>query len=221
MHVLLVVTLLGASPEIDEARLAKLFGFTGTGAQRATQAVAPQPLDCRVLGTMLGTIFSLASLECGSKVMTVGEGDHLQDTIVIGIERERVFVMRGETRLSIERAMRPKTEAPVVAPKTVSPAQLAAAVQHPEALMQQTRLMPALDGTGKLIGFRATWVKEGSLVASFGLQRGDVLKKVNGVALDDLGRAMQMLPKLMTAQRFDVEIDRGGSIVTETARLTP
>lgn len=84
--------------------------------------------------------------------------------------------------------------------------------------MQQAQLLPAMVG-GKLSGFRARWVKEGSLAAGLGLQAGDVITRVNGITLDSLERVIGLMPLLGTTRRFEIEVLRNGQSVIESVEL--
>ena len=64
---------------------------------------------------------------------------------------------------------------------------------------------------GRLSGFRARWVKEGSLVESLGLKSGDLITKVNGLPLDSLERVGSLFQVLVTRRRFEVELERAGA----------
>ena len=78
-------------------------------------------------------------------------------------------------------------------------------------------MIPAFTA-GRLIGFRAHWVKEGSLLANLGLKSGDVLMKVNGISLDSRD-AMSLFQQLQTTRRFAVELERNGQRLVETLEL--
>jgi len=74
---------------------------------------------------------------------------------------------------------------------------------------------------GRLSGFRATFVKEGSIVSSLGLKTGDVLKSVNGVTLDRPDQLLQLYSTLQSTRRFDVELERDGARITKSVELDP
>jgi type II secretory pathway component PulC len=62
-------------------------------------------------------------------------------------------------------------------------------------------------------------VKEGSWLAELGLQRGDVIRAVNGRPLDGLESSMAVLAELPTRQEVEVEIDRNGQRAVRRVRI--
>ncbi len=63
---------------------------------------------------------------------------------------------------------------------------------------------------GKFIGYSLQPGRDASLFAQYGLQPGDIVTAVNGVALDSPAKGLSILNELATADRLDLEIERGG-----------
>lgn len=60
-------------------------------------------------------------------------------------------------------------------------------------------------------GVRLSGIRSDSLFNMLGLKNGDVLKSVNGFALNDPEKALSALSKLRTASKLKFDIERGGS----------
>jgi general secretion pathway protein C len=148
-------------------------------------------------------------------------GDRIDDGVLVGIGHGEIFVSRGE------RIERIGTGAPSVITPTAPPtmdlvrtarARVNAALRDPTSVMSEVRMLPAFV-EGRWQGLRATWVKEGSWLAELGLQRGDVIRAVNGRPLDGLESSMAVLAELPTRQEVEVEIDRNGQRAVRRVRI--
>ena len=60
-------------------------------------------------------------------------------------------------------------------------------------------------------GVRLSGIRTDSLFNMLGLKNGDVLKSVNGFALNDPEKALSALAKLRTASKLNFQVDRGGN----------
>jgi type II secretion system protein C len=208
---------------IDTPRLERLLGL-GHGPSRPVDEPLPSPLPWRLLGTLRdrhGT--SMAAVDQVTRSVTLQVGDVRDGVEVIAIEQQ-VLVVRRLGRL--ERiGSRPGSGGgfgvagpPQPAGRTLSRQVVDRALANPASLMGEVQLLPALVD-GKWAGFRARWVKEGSLVASLGLRSGDTLTRVNGVSLDSPERVLSLLQALATTRRFEVELEREGKRVVEAIEL--
>jgi general secretion pathway protein C len=63
---------------------------------------------------------------------------------------------------------------------------------------------------GKTDGFVVRRLQPGTLLAQMGLQRGDVIKRVNGMPLDSPEKALQIMQQLREARQLSVDLERGG-----------
>ena len=64
---------------------------------------------------------------------------------------------------------------------------------------------------GKTDGFVVRRIQPGTLLAQMGLQRGDVIKRVNRMALDSPEKALQIMQQLREARQLSVDLERGGA----------
>lgn len=210
-----------AHAEFPRERLARLLGLEA----RAVSAVEvpTTPPSCRVVGTLHSRVvsYSLATVRCANRTVDVWVGDRIDDGLLVGIGHGEIFVSRGE------RIERIGTGAPAAiapnAPPTMdlvrtARAHVNAALRDPTSVMSEVRMLPAFV-EGRWQGLRATWVKEGSWLAELGLQRGDVIRAVNGRPLDGLESSMAVLAELPTRQEVEVELDRNGQRSVRRVRI--
>jgi len=79
---------------------------------------------------------------------------------------------------------------------------------NPDTLMRDVRLEPVVAG-GKQTGVRVV-SSNAALLAKLGLQPGDEVTSVNGVALDNPLRGIEVMQALGTAQNANITVKRGG-----------
>ncbi|MBQ3396553.1 MAG: hypothetical protein IJG34_00180 [Synergistaceae bacterium] len=79
-------------------------------------------------------------------------------------------------------------------------------VQNPFDEMKRIRMRPSeKDG-----GLEVQWIQNDSILKRLGVQRGDVIKSVNGIPFTNMGDIANSINSLMNSERFDVEVTRGG-----------
>ena len=80
-------------------------------------------------------------------------------------------------------------------------------------LLQQARMVPRLvNGTTE--GFVVAMIQPRSLLASLGIQRGDILLSVNDIPLDSPEKAMQVFTQLQEATRVTIGLSRNQQPMT-------
>ncbi len=77
-------------------------------------------------------------------------------------------------------------------------------------LLKQARVEPNIVN-GKTEGFVVRMIQPRSLLAGLGIQRGDVLMQINGVALDSPEKALQVFQQLREAKNISIGLLRNGS----------
>lgn len=86
-----------------------------------------------------------------------------------------------------------------------------ALVNQPQSLMNLVNASPVTDkGTGKLKGYRIRPGKDRKLLGQFGLKSGDVVTSVNGVALNNPIKALEIMRDLSTATSVTLDVERNG-----------
>jgi general secretion pathway protein C len=74
-------------------------------------------------------------------------------------------------------------------------------------IMKQARLVPA-GKDGQVEGFRVVMIRPRSLLWNLGLKRGDVIREVNGISLDNAEKALQVYQQLKEAQKISIVLQR-------------
>ncbi len=82
------------------------------------------------------------------------------------------------------------------------------ALQNLDRLMTEIRIVPNFVG-GKPAGMKVLSVRPGSIITKLGIQRGDVLEKVNGQDLD-IRRGMDLFNQMKDMRSFALDVSRGG-----------
>lgn len=86
-----------------------------------------------------------------------------------------------------------------------------ALVNDPQSLMSLVSAAPVTEaGTGRLKGYRIGPGKDKTLLRKFGLENGDVITAVNGVALDNPIKALEIMRELSTASSVSLDVERKG-----------
>ncbi len=79
-------------------------------------------------------------------------------------------------------------------------------VQNPFDELKRIRVRP----NDKVGGLEVQWIQNDSILKRLGVQRGDVIKSVNGIPFTNMGDIANSINSLMNSERFDVEVNRGG-----------
>lgn len=79
-------------------------------------------------------------------------------------------------------------------------------VQNPFDELKKVRLRPK-DGE---LGLEIQWIQNDSILKQLGVQKGDVVKGVNGIPFSNMADIANSINSLMNSERFDVEVTRGG-----------
>ena len=59
-------------------------------------------------------------------------------------------------------------------------------------------------------GLEIQWIQDDSILRQLGVQKGDVIKSVNGIPFTNMGDIANSINSLMNSERFDVEVTREG-----------
>jgi general secretion pathway protein C len=81
-------------------------------------------------------------------------------------------------------------------------------------LLMEAKALPETDNNGNQIGFKIYYLKEGSLFQKIGIERDDVLTRINGNDLNSLEKALPLFGKLRSANHFTIDLKRGGRSLT-------
>ena len=90
--------------------------------------------------------------------------------------------------------------------------------RDPQALMRRVQVVPVL-ADGKLAGVRLSAGTDAALLEQVGLQQGDVVTAVNGMAVDSVERGRQIIDGLGNADSVRVTVLRNGTPTEVTVGL--
>ena len=165
------------------------------------------------------------------KILTVG--DKIDDAEVIEIGWRHMVLRRGgqdelllvAPNLGTDGAGTASTTSVTTTPAAADPdAQIKkigddrylvaqAEVEHSLAnlseLFTQMRAVPNMQD-GKTNGFRLFAIRSGSLFQKIGLQNNDVVQRINGIEINDPGKAMSLFQDLQGESKLSVDVVRGG-----------
>jgi general secretion pathway protein C len=205
---------------------------SSTEASAGVAAVEENIEASRLPVTLLGTFassdpaLSRATLQDREKndTLVVGVGDQIKNTaLVTRIERRRVVLMEnGAPReLTIEEPTQgpgsiQRASAPRAPTRSARPARRAAvsvpreqvqeAVRNPADLLSQARILPKYE-EGQMVGLQVNGIKPGSVLEEVGLEDGDVITQVNGIAITSPEESARVLQELATGESPVVVVD--------------
>ena len=218
----------GASGGVDLSMLATTnpFGQGGGDASPApvTSGLARTSLNLVLTGVMLGNKGGCALLSVdgapeaaycmGESILPGVSLDALyRDRVVISRNGARELVMLKETDsvsllggAGASQALAPQSIVQTISPRRhiVQRREFQQQLNRPEFL-SQALIVPNPDG-----GFLVREVQSGSLYEQLGLRPGDVIRAVNGQALQSVDQVMQMYQQFSTMGRVVVEVQRQG-----------
>ncbi len=82
----------------------------------------------------------------------------------------------------------------------------------------QARIIPNYRN-GRYEGFKLVGVRPNSLYRAIGIRSGDVIKRVNGVAIDNPSKAIELFEQFRTASEISLDIERRGKVKTFTYKI--
>jgi len=82
----------------------------------------------------------------------------------------------------------------------------------------QARIIQSMKN-GVYRGFEFVRVRPGSLYDKLGIEKGDILRRVNGYEINSPDNALEVYQKLRGCNRVEVEFERQGEIVRKTYRV--
>lgn len=220
-------------PDLDTLIAAQLFGRPA--AVVATETIEDAP-DTRLSLKLLGVyaagdqarsraIIAQSGAPSGSEEETYAVGDDISRGVRLqGIYADRVILLREgvlET-LRMERDAPSTATAAVTTPSRAGetltardPARLgeirSQLLNDPSQVQSFIRAVPARSG-GSQRGYRVYPGRDRSLFTASGLRPGDLVTAVNGVTLDDPGKALQLLNELTGASSVEVTVERSGTV---------
>lgn len=203
-------------------------------------------LPLTLLGTVAADddlISNAAILDRGTrKHQVVFIGDELEThsgVEVVAIQRGTVFLQNGAKRERLDLKDDDGKSAPK--PTRRSRNRKAAARKRPAAkratiaerieklqndsserttasLYSQARIVPEWS-EGEMVGVRLNQVKPGSLYEKVGIESGDVITSLNGIAIDSPQASSRLLTEFAQAEKFTIELQDGEVIEVDSGQL--
>ncbi len=84
-------------------------------------------------------------------------------------------------------------------------------VRNPNSLLSQADLVPAFEA-GEMVGVKIRRPKAGSVFEQLGIQDGDVIVELNGVAIDSPEQTARIMAELATAEELNIGLAGGRKV---------
>lgn len=176
--------------------------------------------DLRLVGTMMMDSRagdpSHAVFETDDKrQLIVDLGQEIEGCVLVavGARQVRMDCAAGEVSLVLRSKLRAARQdlpsAPARYEISLPRADFERAVGDRQRLVSQISLEPSVND-GYLEGYRVAWLLPGGDFHRLGLQDGDVILSLNGVAASNPGTFMQTINALRGQPNFDLLVERGG-----------
>src|SRR6056297_3619844 len=88
-------------------------------------------------------------------------------------------------------------------------------LMNPFDELKKVRLRAKFDNDDPL-GMQVHWIAKDSLLKELGVQKGDIVRSVNGIPMTNMGDISNAINSLMGGTNFDVEVLRDGKSVPLT-----
>jgi general secretion pathway protein C len=184
------------------------------------EALEPTSLNIMLLGTVTGPEENARAVieDSGRKMQGLYRvGDAIQNAVVQKIVRGKVVLRVGDKNevLSMEA---PESDTgghasagpgPSGDTVTLARSDIHESLQNINQLLTQARIRPHLKD-GKPDGFILSYIKAGSFFTQLGLQRGDIVKCINGKPINTPEDAFSFYKAVESGDPLSMEILRGG-----------
>ncbi len=84
-------------------------------------------------------------------------------------------------------------------------------IRNPSSILGQADLVPEFED-GKMVGVKIRRPKAGSVFQKLGIQDGDVIVELNGVAIDSPEQTAQIMAELATAEEMNIGLAGGRTV---------
>lgn len=196
------------------------------------------PLNIRLIGTVVGNAESFAVIEdkktreqslyhLGDRIGETGQGE--KEGKIVKIKRNEVIILRRGQKEVLKASLtdstrgREKGSRRMVSklPKlketgirqvsegkwVLDRREVDAAIDNLPKLLTKARIIPNFSD-GKPNGFKIFSIKSGSLYAKIGLQNGDIIQQINGVAMKDPQNFMRVFQQLKDESNITIDLVR-------------
>lgn len=157
----------------------------------------------------------------------------VQNATIISIAQEHIWIKMGQSRykLKIGQSTTDLAQQAAAAPAAGAPAAVATGgnqviskvisreevnkniLGNPAKIYEGAQFGPHLVN-GKIEGYKIARVNDDHVFAKLGARSGDIIRKVNGYALSDTERMLDLWKAIRTAPEVKIELEREGKTIT-------
>jgi general secretion pathway protein C len=193
--------------------------------QQAEENSAAARTDLILLGTVAAGEGSLAMIQADKEIETYRMGDEVPGGGRIQeIDRNLVHIENSDGSIEVLSTYEKGRQKKAALPPQKRGSQIRAVsenswiIPREEAekargnlndLLKQARMEPKIVN-GRTEGFVVKMLRRNSFLANLGIQRGDVVKQVNGMELDGPEKALQIFQQLREAKHISIGLLRNG-----------
>ncbi len=209
-----------ARPVVDLAAIAKLFGAAAPSSGATADGLALKGVVAPTPGVAASAIFAPRA----GKDLSVFIGQDVRPGLkLVEVDPDHVIVSRGGVRERIDLEAARSGASPRAPSASMRGFHLDVSRAGPHAFaLSRRELDQALRDPSQLQylgqigmpaggGVRMETAPPGSLAAKLGLERGDVIRKVNGQPVASTGDLARLYQQFATLSRIQAEIQRGSS----------
>lgn len=102
----------------------------------------------------------------------------------------------------------------------LSRSEIRGSARVPEQLLGQSKIIPEIRGN-RIVGFKVTEVADNTIMKKMGIQQNDVVRSVNGQALDSIERSTQIWEEMKKATEIHMLVERNGADQTLSFYIRP
>ncbi|MDY7031335.1 MAG: type II secretion system protein GspC [Thermodesulfobacteriota bacterium] len=154
-------------------------------------------------------------------------GDTIKDATVTNILKDKVILMRNGQEETLIMTYEKSKSAPKISPRKKSrPVErvgrnkfvldkdrVSSTVGDLTQFMTQLNVRPYYE-SGKSVGFQITRIKPNSLISQMGLRRGDIIKSVNNITIENPEQAIEVYKQLQNESSLTIDVERRGRNMT-------
>ena len=183
-------------------------------------------LNLALKGTMIGypdRHFAIIEDKSARKQDIYSIGDPIKDAELVKILKDTVILRRDGQEETLIMTYEKQKTGPKISPQRQSRpvqrvgrnkfvldrTQVNRTVGDLSQFMTQLNVKP-YNKSGKTVGFQITRIKPNSLISQMGLRKGDIIKSVNNMTIDNPEQAIEVYQQLQNESSLSIEVERRG-----------
>lgn len=219
-----------------------IFPVSAVSAKKSEGRASPARVSLSVLGTVAWDKgFGYAFIKGPKEQEVVKTGEDIPgsgrlervypDRIIVSFEGEELEVLVLDVKGPVSAEPEPETKAVQAADTgafarrtgsgefVVDKMAVEDTISNPQRLMTDARMLPNYEKNGVQNGFKLSEVVDGGIYHTLGLRNGDIVLKVNGLALANPESALQAFTAVRGSDRIVLDFVRGGESKSLTYTL--